>query len=102
MNMLTGVSNDYPRARNTDPKTSHEAAEFIRGTAKKQQSKAAEAVRTYPGQTSQELADLTGLDRYMLARRLPEVEGSLVSKGDTRRCQVSGRTATTWWPRWTE
>ncbi|WP_329810745.1 winged helix-turn-helix domain-containing protein [Stenotrophomonas sp. SMYL8] len=48
---------------------------------------------------SNELSQATGLDRYMLARRLPELmkEGR-VYRGPNKPCAVSGRTACTWWP----
>lgn len=62
-------------ARNTDIGTSHAAANFIAasGIQKDQQAKAAAAVKLHPGLTSMKLAQVTGLDRYMLARRLPEL-----------------------------
>jgi hypothetical protein len=41
----------------------------------------------------------TDLDRYMLARRLPEVVcAGLVRKGESKHCNVTGRLALTWWP----
>ena len=65
------------RARATDPISSHVAAEEYskseRSITERQQ--ALDAVRAYPGRTSRDLSMLTGLDRHMLARRLPEVEG---------------------------
>lgn len=92
---------ETPAARATDPVTSHLAADAHTrsGTRARQQEQAADAVARYPGHTSQELAQLTGLDRYMLARRLPEcVTAGAVFKGTNQRCSVSGRLAMTWWP----
>lgn len=92
---------ETPAARKTDPVTSHLAAEYHTrsGDRARQQAQTAEAVRLHPGHTSQELAQLTGLDRYMLARRLPEcVTAGRVTKGSTQRCSVTGRLALTWWP----
>ena len=45
------------------------------------------------------LAQVTGLDRYMLARRLPELlKTEQVWRGPAMPCPVSGRSACTWWP----
>lgn len=89
-----------PIARRTDPESSHLAAEHVTrsGARAHQQAQAIAAVRAYPGMTSFELAMRTDLDRYMLARRLPEVVcAGLVRKGDSKRCSVTGRLALTWW-----
>lgn len=88
-------------ARSTDPETSHDAARHIvaSGAQALQQNQALDAVACHPGLTSNELARATGLDRYMLARRLPELcDRDLVVAKDQRKCNVSGRTAYTWWP----
>lgn len=94
---------DYLPARNTDPCTSHEAARAIIATGDRahQQQLAYAAVRAFPGRTSLELSHLSGLDRYALARRLPElVERGLVTQGPKRRCTASARglNAVTWEP----
>ena len=89
-------------ARNTDPSTSHAAAEHVTVSGKRaaQQAITAKAVEQYPGLTSLELSRRARVDRYMLARRLPEVEETgQVRRGQERRCSVSGRLALTWWPR---
>ena len=88
-------------ARRTDPQTSHDAARHIvaSGAQALQQNQALDAVDRNPGLTSNELARATGLDRYMLARRLPELcDSDRVVRGDARKCGVSGRSAATWWP----
>lgn len=90
-----------PVARATDPATSHLAAEAITasGARDAQAQLAAEAVRKHPGHTSNELAELCPLDRYALARRLPEcATAGAVRRGQSRECRVSGRSAVTWWP----
>jgi hypothetical protein len=47
--------------------------------------------------TSAELASTGGLDRYMVARRLPDLNrDGLVSRGQARRCAITGRWAITW------
>lgn len=88
-------------ARSADPQTSHDAARHIvaSGAQALQQNQTLDAVAGNPGLTSNELARATGLDRYMLARRLPELcDSDRVVRGDARRCSVSGRSAATWWP----
>lgn len=41
----------------------------------------------------------TNIDRYVLARRLPEcVTGNTVRKGELKTCSVTGRKAIAWWP----
>ncbi|MGH8171819.1 MAG: MarR family transcriptional regulator [Rhodanobacteraceae bacterium] len=90
-----------PAARATDPETSHLAAEHHTrtGTRAYQQHQTIAAVRANEGRTSQELAELTGLDRYMLARRLPEcVTAGAVKKGVAVECSVTKRKAHLWWP----
>lgn len=90
-----------PAARASDPRSSHEAAEAITlsGARRKQQGMATAAVASYPGHTSLELAGYSGMDRYVLARRLPECEtAGTVRRGQMRTCAVSGRLAMTWWP----
>lgn len=93
-----------PAARSTDPEPSHEAAHEITesGERQRQQEAVADAVRRYPGRTSHELAQATGMDRYAIARRLSEcVTAKVVEEPDDarkRKCRVSGKKVTTWWP----
>lgn len=87
------------RAANADPATSHEAAAFVErtGLAAKQAAQVAEAVKTTPGLTSAELAVRHGLDRHMVARRLPECErDGLVRRGTPRTCGATGHRAMVW------
>lgn len=89
-------------ARSDDPSSSHEAAEHVvaSGLQAHQHSLAASAVRKHPGLTSLELARATGLDRFMLARRLPELQRhGLIVRGIIRKCSASnGRSGCTWFP----
>lgn len=88
-------------ARATDPSTSHEAAEDITrsGVRAAQQQIVADAVRRFPGLTSFELAIRAGLDRYVVARRLSEIEETqAIRRGAARLCAESNRKAMTWWP----
>ena len=88
-----------PCARRADPEASHLAAEGITktGARAKQQIQVAALVERHPGYTSHELAEFSGLDRYQIARRLPEI--ITVERRGKRQCTVSGRTASTWYPR---
>lgn len=88
-------------ARATDPATSHAAGVRVTqdGTRARQAREVAEAVRETPGHTSAEIAGIHRLDRYAVARRLPEVErDGLVRRGYAKPCTVTGRAAMTWWP----
>jgi CRP-like cAMP-binding protein len=90
------------RARRTDPASSHIAARTVErsGRAGQQRIRCGAAVLRNPGRTSQELCEITGIDRYELARRLPELrEEGLIRNGEAlRECRVTGRPAMTWWP----
>jgi hypothetical protein len=88
-------------ARNSDPCTSHDAAhELVASGAQAQQhEQVAAAVRRHPGLTSRELAFSAGLDRHMVARRLPELESDgLVVHGAPRICSMSRKRCQTWLP----
>lgn len=90
-----------PDARRTDPSSSHAAAASVAatGVARNQQLRALAAVKALPGRTSAELAREQGLDRYMLARRLPELlrDGAVIRR-DPRPDIYTGRPSVTWWP----
>lgn len=88
-------------ARNTDPDTSHEAARDVvdSGTQAQQQAQVESALRQHPGLTSRELAFSAGLDRHMVARRLPELEAEgLAVHGAPRICSMSRKRCQTWLP----
>lgn len=88
-----------PRARRTDPSTSHEAAAAMlaSGAIGRQAQDVLDAVRRWPGLTSLELGARMEIDRWAVARRLPELEGAgHVRRGEAR--QVNGRRHMTWWP----
>ena len=92
---------ETPAARGSDPVTSHLAAESHTASGKRaeQQRMTAAAVREYPGCTMAELSQHTGIDRYVLGRRISECEtAGLVKRALKRRCMVTGRAAEPWWP----
>ena len=77
---------EAPRSRRTDPKSSRRAESELRrsGTLRGQALIALELVKANPGRSSKELAKLGTLDRYQLARRLPE----LLEMGKVRREEI--------------
>jgi hypothetical protein len=89
---------DTPRARRSDPETSHIAAERVRPKLRKQQQAVLDALARWPGSTAVELAHETGLDRYLVSRRLPELVPVWVRRGKPRACTVAGTAQGTWYP----
>lgn len=86
-------------ARRSDPESSKAAAREItaNGTRAAQKLAVLWALREHPGVTSLELANLKGLDRYTVSRRLPDLlADGLVRKGPMRTCTVAKRIALTW------
>lgn len=93
----------FPRARRDDSRSSHEAAALIEktGVAAHQAAQALAAVRQWPNSTSMELARVAHMDRYALARRLPELvrEGFVHKIEPTEAsvpCAVSGKRVVRW------
>lgn len=93
----------FPRARRTDPSSSHDAATMVEdlGIAKAQAQRVLDALRRFPMATSKELSKLAGLDRVMVARRLPELaKAGIVDRydptKDTKPCEVSGIRSVRW------
>jgi hypothetical protein len=90
---------DTPRARRSDPATSHLAAERVRPRLRKQQRQVLDALTRWPGSTAVELATRSGLDRYLVSRRLPELVPQYARRGKPRSCTVASTPQTTWYPR---
>lgn len=84
------------RARRSDGDGSHDAADALEssGRAAAQLEAVLEAVQQHSGSTSRELAALTGLDRHLVGRRLPE----LAAHGLIDRVKIPGAELR-WWPR---
>lgn len=92
---------DSPIARRLDPSTSHEAAEHVMKTGMRgrQQREVFALVTAYPGHTSAELAAKSNLDRWTVARRLPELRAAWrVKNGEKRVCGETGLKALVWYP----
>lgn len=91
-----------PIARTSDPVTSHLAAVEVTlsGQRDEQAAMALRLVTLRPGLTSAELGEHFSVDRYVLARRLPELRAEgYVRNGETARtCKRTGKRAMTWWP----
>jgi len=89
------------RARRDDPPESHAAAEHVErtGLAAAQASVVWNVVRANSGMTARELSTVgEKLDHAVIHKRLPELaHKGLIRKGRARKCNVSGRTAATWW-----
>jgi len=95
------ISLDAPIARNKDIASSKAAAKEITesGAREGQLRDALDLVRKHPGHTSLELTDFGTLDRYQLARRLPELERmGYARKGQIRLCRKGKRDAAPWYP----
>lgn len=92
--------NRAPLALKSDPTSSHIAAEEITrsGLRDSQKEKILESLRKHGKPvTSLELARWFGIDRYVVARRLPDLErDKLVRRGPMRDCAIARRPAITW------
>ena len=88
-------------SRRTDPASSHAAEAEINadGTRATQAEQVLAALKVHINTTSRELAEAALLDRYVVARRLPELAqlGLVLCQG-IRICQISKRAATCWVP----
>lgn len=110
LDLLDSGAPRFPRARRSDPKSSHQAAAAGEksGGLSAQLELVRTAVNRWAGYTSRELASLMqdhgisfqrAFDRYVIARRLPELERlGHVRKGAIRDCTAGGRPSVTWWP----
>jgi len=83
--------------RKTDPLSSRAAACRAAQFHGAQCAAVLKALRLQPGSTSRELAQRMCMDRYMVARRLPDLrKKGAVKQGPQRVCEVAGHRAVTW------
>ncbi len=88
-----------PASHKNDPSTSFEAEEKMnQGKRFTHQAILSEMVEKQPGKTAAELGEITGLGQHECARRLSEINGVTVERGDRRRCRVKGTMMMTWQP----
>lgn len=89
---------DTPRARRADPDTSHEAAERIKasGALAAHQVLIRDAIRQNPGMTYTQIAEVTGLERHAVGRRLKELEPIWIRRGEPVR--IGASRMATWFP----
>ena len=88
-----------PASRTTDPASSHlaEQEHNASGNRQRQQQIVLELVKRYPNRTTMELAVLSHRCRYMIGRRVSELESAgLIHRTGSRVCSISNRTATIW------
>jgi predicted transcriptional regulator len=91
---------DIPLSRQTDPGTSRLAAKELAasGIYGRQKRMVYEGLKRNNGTTSAELAQRIGVDRYVTARRLPDLEREgIVRKGPARLCEITNSLCVTWW-----
>lgn len=89
-----------PASRRTDPATSRqaEAAVTASGARLTQAELVLGMVRMHGGMASAEQSMHCELDRFQIARRLPDLEANgLIKKGATRTCSITGKASVTWW-----
>ena len=60
----------------------------------------ADAVKANPGRTSREISSYAAIDRFQVARLLPQAEKrEQCVRGAPRVCSISKRIVLTWWPK---
>jgi hypothetical protein len=92
--------NTAPIAANADPITSHLAAEELTESGARDAQKYA-VLSALRGElvppTSRELARTSQMDRYVVARRLPDLEADgWARKVGQRKCSITDRQCVTW------
>jgi len=86
-----------PRARRTDPVTSHIAAGMNADGRESHRVAIFTHVRKNPGQCSAEIAEATGIERHETSRRLADLEHSGVVRKGAKRISTVGMTPQVTW-----
>ena len=86
-----------PRARKSDPATSHVAAQKAAGSANAHRQRIVAALRAKPGMTYREIAEATGLEPVAVGRRLIECERMNMARPG-KDVRQGLRIMRTWWP----
>jgi len=90
---------DSPLAHRADPLSSYAAGDRVlrSGRLRGQMLLVLLALRKWPDKTSAELAQLACLDRYAVARRLPNLaDRGLAERGPERICSICRCPCVTW------
>lgn len=91
--------NRAPIVGSKDPSTSAMAARELEesGARDSQKRDVYLACKSHPDRTSAELAVIARMDRYMVARRLPDLRADgWVENPGKKVCLITGRMAVTW------
>ena len=95
--MLQAALDFTPRARRTDPETSHAAARSMKHGAADHRHKILRALKEHGPGSIYRLAELTGLSHVSVARRLPELQEALQAIPTERKdISPSGRGCRVW------
>jgi predicted transcriptional regulator len=88
---------NFPRARNSDPVTSHAAADQAQNLARLHGGLIVVCLQRFGAKSKDGIAELTGLDGNQVARRLPELErlGLVELTGQVTKSK-SGRAEREW------
>lgn len=93
-----GIPLEQRLARRSDPVSSHEAAaeHVASGSHDSQKADVLRTLRAHPRSTSAELSAY-GIDRFTVARRLPDLEKEgFVRRDGLRDCRVTKRRSVVW------
>ena len=86
-----------PRARHSDPSTSHVAADSMRGEAKLHRDLILAVLNDHEGLTATEIGERCRLSMVQVARRMKELERlGLAEPTKETRLTASGRPARVW------
>jgi predicted ArsR family transcriptional regulator len=86
------------RARAKDPQTSYDAAASMKRAATAQAAKVLHTLRVHGQMGAEQIAELSGLDKFQVCRRLPELQAAGVVdvvEGLTHKTR-SGRSERVW------
>lgn len=89
---------DPPRSRAKDPQTSFDAAASMKRAATAQAAKVLATLRIGGSLGAEQIADASGLDKFQVCRRLPELQAAGVVEvvdGMTHKTR-SGRSERVW------
>lgn len=107
---MTQLLADTPRARASDPSTSHQAAAKVKESGKlnREQREVLSWIQRYPGHTTGELGRLMAIEKHgdwrfwnderiTVNKRASELRPVHVRNGESRPCEVTGNSMQTWY-----